>query len=209
MPAPTKNDWNSFHVERFETKVNVLYYYLCQGGYNMQEIAEQVLRDNNPHAAQRVSLITRCYGFGGNNGGAFRSIGATKDDVAAFVRAYPNGCGYDGTGQVMKAFLQKRVQTRNKNTNTTASTSPKRTTYPWDSWPEDSGESDTQKYYEEAAPENKGGISRTRVELILIAVVFCILKFGLDWNWIASIIVAILGVGLTEALIMRAKDRRG
>lgn len=114
MSAPTENDWNYFYTESFDNKVNVLYYYLCEGSYNMEEVAKRMLHDYNSHASKRVSAITRCYGLGGNNKGSFQSIGATREDVVALVRAYPSGCYYDGKGQVMREFLEKRVQKQNR-----------------------------------------------------------------------------------------------
>lgn len=233
MPAPTNNDWNSFRVETFENKVNVLFYYLCQGGYNMQEIATQVLRTNNQHGSQRVSLITRCYGFEGKNGGAFRTIGATREDVAAFVREYPNGCSYDGEGQVMRAYLQKRVQARYKPQGDTPAASKvdpmqrldpslwktvsepstlkvdptqRRDSYVWqevssiEDIPEDYGE------YESDSGSSGNIISDKAwnvLGIVVIIAVFGVCKFVLDWNWIVSVIVALVGSEVIMAVVAR------
>ena len=184
MPAPTKNDWNSFYSESFENKVNVLFYYLCEGGYNMQEIAEQVLCDYNQHGPQRVSLITRCYGFGGNNGGVFRSIGASRADVAAFVRAYPNGCEYDGRGRVMRDYLLRRVQSGNRYAGV--------------------GSPYVEQEYGSGVSGGKKKMSgRTKLNIALVVILFCVCKFYFDWNWVVSIIGSVLGSAVLKTLLAR------
>ncbi|MBQ8316059.1 MAG: hypothetical protein IJX95_10025 [Lachnospiraceae bacterium] len=192
MSAPTENDWNYFYTESFDNKVNVLYYYLCEGSYNMQEVANRILHDYNPHAPQRVSVITRCYGFGGNNKGSLRSIGATREDVVAFVRAYPNGCYYDGKGQVMRDFLVKRGQERNRRSvsytqprnagDRTGTVRSNQKTYNSDAF--DFSECDT---YSTATMLRCG---------IVLALMFCTFKFLWGWNWILALVVAFFVVGL-------------
>lgn len=103
MASPTRNDWENFRNVRHEDKVNILYYYLCQG-YNMKEVAEHILGDFNSHAPQRVSNVTRCYGFSDRNSGRYKRYNLTIGDIDAFVRMYPNGCDSDA---VMTAFVEE------------------------------------------------------------------------------------------------------
>ena len=51
-------------------RVDVLACYLLDPRqYSMQEVAELVLGDGGSQAGQRISLITRCYGFAARNAG--------------------------------------------------------------------------------------------------------------------------------------------
>lgn len=192
MSAPTENDWNYFCTESFDNKVNVLYYYLCEGSYNMEEVAKRILHDYNSHAPKRVSAITRCYGLGGNNKGSFRSIGATREDVVAFVRAYPKGCYYDGKGQEMREFLEKRVQKQNRRS----------ISY---SQPQYAGgsvgtvRSNRKTYNNNDVDFSEGDTYSTATMLrsgIVLTLMFCAFKFLWGWNWIWALVVAFLVVGL-------------
>lgn len=115
MAKPKENDWNFFYSVSFEDKVTVLYHYLCEKGYTMDKINEEFFP--NKTVSHNISCITRCYGFEGHNSGIFRNIGATREDVEAFVKKYPQGCDYDGKGTIMKNFLLQRVQQRNNPFN--------------------------------------------------------------------------------------------
>lgn len=111
MGAPTDKDWESFRSTNQRDKIDALYDYVCEGSGSMQDIARRIFGSED--SSWTVSMITRCYGFEGHNKGKFRKIGATREDVAAFVRAYPSGTEYDGKGYVMEEFLRNRVASRN------------------------------------------------------------------------------------------------
>ena len=110
MSAPTDNDWASFRQEKTRDKVDVLFEYCCKGSDSMNGIAESVLGVDGA-SVQRVSCITRCYDFGGNNRGIFKKMNVTRKDVEAFVKTYPDGVDYeDGRGTVMRQFLEERLE---------------------------------------------------------------------------------------------------
>lgn len=91
MGSPTDNDWVAFKSTSNKDKASVLYSYLVEG-YNMIDTAHVALNDYNDMASQRVSNITRCYGFHGRNGGTYSGYKLNIKDIEGFVKKYPNGC---------------------------------------------------------------------------------------------------------------------
>lgn len=120
MPKPTQADWNAFNNTSREEKAKVLFLYLCQEKVSMEKVVSMVYNLNDPQYTKKVSRITRCYGFEGNNGGKFGKFGATYEDVLSFVNKYPDGTDYDG-GETMKEYLMnltsKRMQIKDVNSN--------------------------------------------------------------------------------------------
>ncbi len=104
MPKPTQADWNAFSKSSSEEKAKVLFLYLCQEKVTMEKVVNMVYHISDPQYTKKVSRITRCYGFEGNNGGRFGKLGVTYEDVLAFVDEYPNGTDYDG-GKTMEEYL--------------------------------------------------------------------------------------------------------
>lgn len=90
----TANDLNALSSYSERQRAQVLCCYLLDPNrFNMQEVAQKVLRDDNDQAGQRVSLITRSYGFSARNAGRYAGA-ATEQDVWDFVRSYqPERCG--------------------------------------------------------------------------------------------------------------------
>lgn len=112
MTRTNNSDWMAFKNETTGNKADILYNYICLGSGNMEEIGRRLFGRYDQYVSHRISVVTRWYGFHGRNSGCFRHIGATREDVLAFVRTYPNGCEYDDRGQTMEAFLRNRVQKR-------------------------------------------------------------------------------------------------
>ncbi len=118
MPKPTEADWNAFKSTGKEEKAKVLFLYLCQGKVSMEKVVNMVYDSSDLQKTKNVSRITRCYGFEGNNGGKFGSLGATYDDVRSFVDKYPDGTDYDG-GETMKEYLIDLISKRKQGTKVT------------------------------------------------------------------------------------------
>lgn len=114
MAKPTENDWSSFRSESKDSKIAVLYDYVCCGVGNMQRVAQTALRSDNAQDSRRVSCIMRCFGFEGNNCGTLIDLDITKDDVAAFVKKYPNGCEYGKGAVIMRNYMTHRINSRSK-----------------------------------------------------------------------------------------------
>lgn len=118
MGMPTENDWNLFATVSNADKAAVLYAYLCEG-YNMVEVAQNTLHDYNDMASQRVSNITRCYGFSGQNSGKYRKYELSKKDVEKFVKENPDGC-FDS--KIMDFYVRELYEKRQKVKNTITAT---------------------------------------------------------------------------------------
>lgn len=186
MAAPTQNDWNWFQQqENLETKTRALYAYLCQNNGDMQTVAQNALGDYNSQAGQRVSVITRCYGFSGRNSGVFSKMGATVDDVAAFVRAYPDGCTYGQGKAIMEQFLRNRISQRSYSGN---SSFGYQNTNSYNS----NIQNNTRK---QNVSKNNGEMSQEQFEIfakysfIFMPIFILIALFVLHWNFLPSLIV--------------------
>lgn len=110
----TSADLQALSYYSDQQRADVLACYLLDPNrYSMQEVAEMILRDNGSQAGQRVSLITRCYGFSSRNAGRYSQT-ATRGDIQDFVHRYhPERCGglRDGT---FDEFLRPRLEARQR-----------------------------------------------------------------------------------------------
>ena len=87
-------------------------YLLDSRRWSMQEVAQQVLGDYNAQAGQRVSLITRSYGFSARNAGRYANS-ATEQDIWDFVRSYqPERTGGLPEGTFDDFLLSRQEQRR-------------------------------------------------------------------------------------------------
>lgn len=109
----THNDLMALAGYSTQQRAQVLACYLLDNRhFTMQEVAELVFGDSNPQAGQRVSLITRSYGFSARNAGRY-SQDATKEDILDFVRRYQPERTAGGLPEgTFDAFLQSRQQKR-------------------------------------------------------------------------------------------------
>lgn len=119
MAAPTNNDKAVFTGIEKRQKLQILIEYLWEGTGNMAEVGDWVFPgEGSFSASQKVSCVTRCYGFGDNNRGVYKKWGIAKDlvqdDLEAFIEKYPNGCRYDGNGVEMQRFLSQRIEIRKR-----------------------------------------------------------------------------------------------
>ena len=180
MGAPTQADWMVFQSEKRQAKVGVLYEYLCVGRQNMKDVAQKVLHDYNDQAGQRVSVITRCYGFEGHNQGKFSKWGVLPEDVEAFVKKYPNGCSYDG-GKTMAEFLMARVQAR-KNVKSNNSTVQKKSV------------NTVQKTVENTTSDEEVNVEVVLAVLSAIITTVCmfLIERVIDFKWYVTIIFWII-----------------
>lgn len=87
-----KNEFDDFKSIGWERKTEVLFNYLVKG-HNMEDIAVMFYLGD----ARKVSHITRGYGFHKKNSGVFgkrftneTGIEVTVDDIAAYVKQYPD-----------------------------------------------------------------------------------------------------------------------
>ena len=195
MGAPTSNDKFAFKHFSEQQKLQVIKLYLWQG-YNMQEVANRVFPHDSDAIAQNVSVITRCYGFEGQNKGIFRRWGidqaVTDKDLIAFVRKYRKGCQYDGHGEEMRRFLQQRIQARNASAfagSRKSQRQPSRTFIPDGG----SSSSDSDQKYENAAV----------VMTIIVAIILIIIFRKKIWAVITAIFAKILSwiLGILPAVI--------
>lgn len=110
MGRPTDNDWNAFKFVSNDDKAKVLYSYLCEG-YNMNDVAKYTLGDSNDRASERVSNITRCYGFHGRNSGDYSGKDIELADIKKFVNKHPNGCD---DRKVLDDYIKKLLDDKSK-----------------------------------------------------------------------------------------------
>ena len=116
MGAPTDNDFNVFYSIKDSDKFRIVKGYLWLNN-TMSEVGREVFPyDEDRSAQEKVSVVTRCYGFGGENHGVFRRWGiadTVKDsDIKSFISKYPNGCRYDDNGTEMFRFLKQSIDKR-------------------------------------------------------------------------------------------------
>lgn len=118
----TENDLNAFYQIPADIKAKILCGYLGMRGNNMTDVAVKILHDSSPQCSQRVSVVTRVYGFDGKNSGRFYRLyepfknepGILKtmlSDFTAFVSRYPNG---ETDPATMESFLRERIRGRAK-----------------------------------------------------------------------------------------------
>lgn len=82
----------------------------------MEDVAAVVFPGEQPRSGgEKVSVVTRCYGFEGRNSGIFSKwgiAGALRDsDIKEFVKTYPRGCRFDN-GAEMRQFLLNKINER-------------------------------------------------------------------------------------------------
>lgn len=95
MGRMADNDANALSQIRNGARARVLYLYLVQG-WNMKDIAEEVFDDYDDFSSQRVSVVTRSYGFHQGRGrGRYRDI--PESLIKSFVRDHaPEDDEYGG-----------------------------------------------------------------------------------------------------------------
>lgn len=182
MASPTMNDWRTFETVKNKDKAAVLYAYLCQG-YNMVEVAQVALHDYNDMASQRVSNITRCYGFSGQNGGRYRRYDLTLADIEGFVKKHPDGC-HDY--RIMDEYVKKLAESRQR----TQSQAPQQNRSNLVMQRSQTMQRNNTSQMDEA--ENSDTVFRDNIAVVIMAVLFIILKFFMSWGWIASIVVSFI-----------------
>lgn len=204
MGKPTENDRIAFNTINRNQKVQALYNYLYVG-QNMQEVAKYVFNDSSSHASQRVSVITRCYGFSNRNSGIFRKYDDLEmSDIEAFVKKYPNGCESD---MVMRDFIEKRMaeKKRKKNNNSSMQNSVQNNTGFWEQLPQriDS----QQNTYSNSSTNSSNDISEADGCSVMIGIGVALLILYLMRHKILTAIgtilpyVIIIGIGI---LIVKA-----
>ena len=111
----TDTDLASLTYYSEKQRIQVLACYLLDPRrYSMQEVAQLVLNDGNPQAGQRVSLITRSYGFSSRNAGRYAQS-ATEQDIRDFVRSYSPERTAGGLPEgTFDSFLQARQDQRRR-----------------------------------------------------------------------------------------------
>lgn len=111
----TDTDLASLAYYSEKQRIQVLACYLLDPRrYSMQEVAQLVLNDGNPQAGQRVSLITRSYGFSSRNAGRYAQS-ATEQDICDFVRSYSPERTAGGLPEgTFDSFLQARQDQRRR-----------------------------------------------------------------------------------------------
>lgn len=114
----TQKDLAALSYYTTDERVGILTLYLLDPNeYNMQDVAEIILDDHNPQASQRVSLVTRSYGFQDRNAGRYYNV-ATREDIEDFVRTYnPERTGGLAVG-TFDAFLKTRIDQRRRMQDT-------------------------------------------------------------------------------------------
>lgn len=182
MASPTMNDWRTFETVKNKDKAAVLYAYLCQG-YNMVEVAQVALHDYNDMASQRVSNITRCYGFSGQNGGRYRKYDLSLADIEGFVKKHPDGC-HDY--RIMDEYVKKLAESRQR----TQSQAPQQNRSNLVMQRSQTMQRNNTSQMDEA--ENSDTVFRDNIAVVIMAVLFIILKFFMSWGWIASIVVSFI-----------------
>ena len=189
MAEPIDSDWMEFNSIKNEEKSKVLFAYLCNGKTNMEDVARDIYYDAN--YSQRVSCITRCYGFEGRNAGRFTQIGATLDDVRAFVNQNPSGAYYDGEGRVMQEFLENRIRARHQQGNQAPA------------WSNDNGFVNQQN----ATDINQDEIANIANSVALPGwvIAFIIFKFVFHWKLLVSIVAGLLVASVIMTAIILIK----
>lgn len=183
MGRPTDNDWNLFNTVSDNTKAEVLYSYLCEG-YNMQEVARNTLHDYNDMASQRVSNITRCYGFDGKNGGRYSKYNLTLKDIKGFVKKYPNGCFSCDTMDDYVENLDRNKQNKyDKSTKVKKSNNFDRDFESIEEYKDDKNQDFPQ--VEESA------VFTVLIVMFILILVVC--KVFLHLGWILSVIISFTG----------------
>ncbi len=131
MALSTETNWDTFYntLSREPHKMaKVMYLYLVETGFDQKEAQMEVYKHFDYNYA---SIIMQCYNFSGRNGRKFSGtkLGGvvTKEDIMAFVKAYPNGISDSskpGSGIEMEDFLRERIAKRNAKSKNTIQTSP-------------------------------------------------------------------------------------
>ncbi len=115
---PSKNDWESFRNIDNEEKAQILYQYLYIGG-NMENVAMNLYGNSGYTQTNRISNVTRCYGFKGKNSKHFSNpkkhdYDLDINDFRAFVDAYSWGCEGDWPNHfTIDEFMEKRHLEKN------------------------------------------------------------------------------------------------
>ncbi len=111
----TPADLAALHSYSERQRIAVLSCYLLDPKeYTMQDVAEIILGDNGSQAGQRVSLITRCYGFSARNAGRYCGQ-AEEQDIRDFVRQYQPERTASGLAEgSFDSFLQPRLAERRR-----------------------------------------------------------------------------------------------
>jgi len=113
MGRITDNDANALSCIDFDTRVEILYEYLVNG-YNMKDIAANVLDNYDDFASQTVSVVTRGYGFHEGRGrGRYRNV--PREIIEDFVDQYQpedyNGGLNEGTfDRFLEPYFQQQRQ---------------------------------------------------------------------------------------------------
>lgn len=198
MASPTMNDWRTFETVKNKDKAAVLYNYLCRSGYNMTDVAQVVWNDYNPHASQRVSNITRCYGFEDRNGGRYSRYDLSLADIEGFVKKYPDGChDYRIMDEYVKKLAEGRQCTQKQAVSQTHH-----------SVSQNNLSAMTQYNTNENKSEDEtSGDADETLGFIIWGIVFAILKFALHWGWIASFVVSLIAAGVVIALMAASENK--
>lgn len=201
MASPTMNDWRTFETVKNKDKAAVLYAYLCQG-YNMVEVAQVALHDYNDMASQRVSNITRCYGFSGQNGGRYRKYDLSLADIEGFVKKHPDGC-HDY--RIMDEYVKKLAESRQRQKVNSASKQAsnvinQQTSYYQNQRVDIQKETNYVSEEKEDRPPTREEQQRARRNLAIGGVGILVCKFVLSWNWIVSIIVGLVLCAVLQTL---------
>lgn len=182
MASPTTNDWRTFETVKNKDKAAVLYAYLCQG-YNMVEVAQVALHDYNDMASQRVSNITRCYGFSGQNGGRYRKYDLSLADIEGFVKKHPDGChDYRIMDEYVKNLAESRQRTQSQTSQQNRSNIVQ--------------QRNQTMQRNNASPMdgigNGSTLLRDNLGIVIMIVLFIVLKFFMSFGWVVSIILSFI-----------------
>ena len=183
MPAPTNNDWDAFSQYNNQIKARTLYLYLCEG-YNMKDVTYEVGFDD----PRQVSGITRCYGLDGKNAGKLGRLGVTEQDMLGFVKTYPGGAEFPYGLDIMYEYF-----------STNQGYADARQHYGGDSVQYSSNTAGLTA----DEGENDKLVKLASVAFVVCLVILFVVKFGLGWGWIISIIVFFISYGLSLWLISK------